>query len=95
MFSFNKEELLKSIGCEDVKSYMLVNNYGYTFVKSGFKFDLRHWLNCYGADVDYWLLDGYNQVTKQYASLDGSSYKHFDKFEDAFEFLKLYMKGGE
>lgn len=84
-FEFNKEFALIKAGCENVKSYMLVNNYGYTFTKGDVKFDLRHWLNCYGEDVNYWSLDGHKIDTKDYVRLDKST---FDKFDEALEFIK-------
>ena len=47
-------QMLIDAGCTNVKYYALINNDGYTFVKNGVRYDVRHWLNCYGADVDYW-----------------------------------------
>ena len=64
---------------------MLVNNYGYTFTKGDVKFDLRHWLNVYGEDVNYWSLDGHQIDTKDYVKLDKST---FDAFDEALEFIK-------
>ena len=84
-FEFEKEEVLEQAGCENVEIYMLVNNYGYTFTKGDVKFDLRHWLNCYGAEVNYWSLDGHNKNTKDYVRLDKST---FDTFDEALEFIK-------
>ena len=52
----NEKELLKNIGCEDIKYYALVNNDGLTFYKNNIKYDLRHVVNCYGADCDYYTL---------------------------------------
>lgn len=84
-YEFGKEEVLEQAGCENVEIYMLVNNYGYTFKKGDVKFDLRHWLNCYGCDVNYWSLDGHNIDTKDYVKLEKST---FDKFDEALEFIK-------
>ena len=53
----DERELLESVpGIENVEYYGLINNYGYHFKLKGFEYDLRHWLNCYGADVDDWSL---------------------------------------
>lgn len=85
MLKFNKEDELRNAGCENVDGYMLVNNYGYTFTKGDIKYDLRHWLNCYGADVDYWSLNGHKIGTKDYVKLDKGTFK---SFEEALEFIK-------
>ena len=82
---FNKEQELRNAGCENVESYMLVNNYGYTFTKGDVKFDLRHWLNCYGEDVNYWSLDGHKIGTKEYIKLEKATFRNF---EEALEFIK-------
>lgn len=51
------EQIIKELkaieGVEDVKSYTLVNNYGFTFVKNGKHYDIRRWKNCYGADLGW------------------------------------------
>ena len=47
---------LEGMGLSEISSYMLVNNYGYTFKYKGVRYDLRHWLNCYGASIDSWEL---------------------------------------
>lgn len=47
---------LESMGLSKISSYMLINNYGFTFEYKGQRYDLRHWLNCYGASVDSWEL---------------------------------------
>ena len=49
--------LLVSIeGVTNIKHYLLVNNEGYTFEYRGFKFDLRHWRNCYGVAMNNYSL---------------------------------------
>ena len=49
--------LLESIeGVTNIKHYLLVNNEGYTFEYRGFKFDLRHWRNCYGVEMNNYSL---------------------------------------
>lgn len=45
---------LQEIGCENVESYSLCSNYGYTFSKGGVKYDLRCWENCYGVYGGGW-----------------------------------------
>ena len=70
----NQETALKSVGCKDIERYTLINNYGYSFIKDGVKYDLRNWLNCYGEAVDYWELSKVE--------------KCFDTFKEAVEFIK-------
>jgi hypothetical protein len=41
-------------GGEIVDSYSLVNNYGYIIMVDGNKYDVRHWLNVYGASCNIW-----------------------------------------
>ena len=77
---FKDEEMLKSVGCENIKWYALVNNDGYTFIKNGVKFDLRHILNVYEAECNYYTLDSIEPDIKLY--------KSFDRFNDVIEFLK-------
>ena len=48
-----KEELEKIDGVKNVEYYGLVNNYGYTLEKNGKQFDIRRWVNCYGADLKW------------------------------------------
>ena len=50
------EESLKNVGAENIEAYTLINNHGVKFTKKGVKYDLRHWLNLYGTDVDFWKL---------------------------------------
>lgn len=46
------KELLKSRGCENIESYVLISNWGYRFIYKGLKCDIRYWANCYGACLD-------------------------------------------
>lgn len=71
----NEKELLQNAGAENVQGYCLVNNNGYTFNKNGCKYDLRHWLNCYGCDVDYYTL------------FEKTTTRMFDTFEQAIEYI--------
>ncbi len=70
----DQEKLLIEAGCENVRPYTLINNYGFTFTKNGTKYDLRHWQNVYGAEVDFWDISG----------LKGA----FNTFEAALEIIK-------
>ena len=45
---------LEALGVKEFSYYALINNYGYHFNYKEIRYDFRHWLNCYGADVDYW-----------------------------------------
>lgn len=51
---------LKNI--KDIKSYTLINNYGYTFTKKGKKHDLERIESLYGVDCG-WSLDGTHNLT--------------------------------
>ena len=77
---FKDEEMLKSVGCSDIKWYALINNDGYKFTKDGVRYDLRHVVNVYGADCDYYTLDSITPEIKLY--------KSFNKFDDVIAFLK-------
>lgn len=72
-----KRKTLESIeGVTNVEGYCLVSNDGYTFEKAGNRYDLRHWLNCYGCSVDYWTVSG-----------NGFN-KSADTFDEAVEIIK-------
>ena len=68
---FEKEvkevEIIKKYGGYDIKHYTLINNYGYTFKIGKLSFDARHWLNCYGVDVNYWTCNVTNINSTEYA----------------------------
>lgn len=85
MMSDVREEALKGLGFDSVKYYSLINNYGYTFISKGIKYDLRRWLNCYGCDVDYWSLDGRDIESGKYVNVACGTFK---TFEDVIEYLK-------
>ena len=63
----NDELLLKEAGATAIKFYMLINNYGYTFIKNGIKYDLRFWANCYGCALNHWSISGGNTPIKDNA----------------------------
>lgn len=70
----NRELALEVVGCVNVNGYDLIENYGYTFIKDNVKYDLRHWLNCYGEAVDFWELSKVN--------------KDFDTFEEVIKYVR-------
>lgn len=74
---------LKEKGFKNVNSYVLINNEGCTFECGSVKYDLRHWLNCYGCDVDYYTLDGKDIENEKYISC-GS----FNKLKDVIEYIE-------
>lgn len=47
------KEALGKLGVE-FQEYNLVNNHGVTAETDQHSIDIRHWLNLYGVDVDYW-----------------------------------------
>lgn len=58
MFGYDVEMgIIKSFGGSHITSYSLINNYGYKFKIGDKDCSIRHWLNCYGCDVDYWESD--------------------------------------
>lgn len=70
----NFVQRLKDIGCENVKGYTLISNYGYAFTKNGKRYDLRYWANCYGIALDYWSISDFDVS--------------FDNLDEAFDFIK-------
>ena len=74
----HEKKALNDAGVENIKSYCLINNDGYTFTKNGTPYDFRHWLNCYGASVDFYTLtDTANNTSKS-----------FDDFDNAIDYIK-------
>ena len=52
-----EKEIINSFkDVEIIKEYNLINNYGYIIRIKDFHsdIDIRHWLNMYGAEVNYW-----------------------------------------
>ena len=80
-----EEKKLQELGFEEVKWYGLINNDGYTFKKNDIKYDLRHWVNCFGAEVNFWSLSGWVDGSRENVKLDKSS---FDTFDEALNFIK-------
>ena len=74
---------LINVGCKNVQYYSLINNYGFRFTFENTKYDLRHWLNVYGASVDFWSLTGKDLKTNEYVSI-----KEVRTFEQAIEYFK-------
>jgi len=75
--------------CKNVHPYALINNYGYTFIKGGRTFDLRHWKNFYGERVNYWTI----WITSEEISEKGFisyhlSQSRFNTFDEAVEYIK-------
>lgn len=63
---------LKLAGCENIKRSVLVSNESYLFTKNNINYEMRHWLNCYGCEVDFWSVND----------------KDFDTYEEAIEYIK-------
>lgn len=49
-----KEIIMEYKNIKLIEEYSLVSNYGYVVELNGKRYDLRHWLNVYGVDTDYW-----------------------------------------
>lgn len=67
---------LKELKLENLEQYSLINNYGFKFTINGLKYDLRHVLNVYGAETDFWTLANKDKKIG------------FDTFEEVLEALK-------
>lgn len=49
------KEIIQNHGYIVLEDYMLINNYGIIFSTDGSnRIDARHWLNIYGAEVNYY-----------------------------------------
>lgn len=72
------EKKLIELGCEGISYYSLINNYGYDFTKNGVHYNIRHWLNCYGVEVDFWTLENY----------ENQNMSSFDTVENLIEAIK-------
>ena len=48
------KEIIENNGGVIVKDYTLINNYGVTFELNEIPYDARHWINCYGCEVNYY-----------------------------------------
>lgn len=46
--------ILERYGAQNIRSYILISNSGYVFDLDGGTYDLRHWRNIYGAQVDHY-----------------------------------------
>lgn len=57
------EEMLRQEGAENIRHYSLVSNSGFAFDLNGEHYDLRHWRNVYGCEVDYWSCCGNEAIT--------------------------------
>ena len=71
---------LKALNLNDLEQYSLINNYGFIFTINGLKYDLRHVLNVYGAETDFWTLTTKDKEIG------------FDTFEEVLETLKELSK---
>lgn len=57
--SLKKEkEIIERNNAKIIDTYNLVNNYGYKILFNNNEYDLRHYLNIYGQEVNYWEVSG-------------------------------------
>lgn len=77
--------ILKKHGAQEIRYYSLINNSGYVFTLDGSRYDLRHWRNIYGVEVDH-----YNYVTTKDASEETSK-----KLRAILEEIKEAIRGAE
>lgn len=64
------------------EDFPLINNYGWEWETDGVTYNVRHVLNSYGCDVDYWLFLDTSKIGTKGCS------KTFDNFNEAYEYLK-------
>ena len=50
-------DVIKKYGGEEISSYTLINNNGYTFSLGYLVIDARYWRNFYGAECNSWTVD--------------------------------------
>ena len=75
-------DIIKSI-IPQAESYTLINNYGWAWNFNGYRYDLRHVLNVYGCEVDFWDLSIYDPASKKHIGGKDSM-----SFDEAIEELK-------
>ena len=73
------KNIIEKHGGENIKSYCLVNNHGYTFTLKGVKCDLRHWLNVYGVHSDFWAI---------HTTGEKAEAKHFTSEQEARDYME-------
>lgn len=64
-FLQKERDAILSSGFEIVDDYSLVNNYGYKIKLNNTEYDLRHWKNIYGIEVDYWSVDNKSKASEE------------------------------
>lgn len=79
-----KEKIRRVKGVSEVKEYSLVSNYGVTFKKGGYSFDIRYWANCYGVALNYWSI----MPSKEFAA-DGKNVNGPKTAHDLSEFVPV------
>lgn len=93
-YTFDIEErIIESFGGTDIIGYTLINNYGYKFKIHEKECSVRHWLNCYGCDVNYWEndLNDNDEIVKQICeTLNEYSQGRMSEFT-----IKLLMEGND
>lgn len=79
--------LLTKLGVEFEK-YFLVNNHGINFISEKYKVDIRHWLNVYGVQTDYWSMEVFDKETKKHLAHHNLPYEMTQ--EQLVEIIKQY-----
>jgi hypothetical protein len=81
-------QVLKSNKDFQVDIYQLVNNHGYYINYKGHRFDLRHWLNVYGQETDFWNM--WSNTTSTFKTKDvNENITH----EDLINLMEEIIKG--
>lgn len=81
-FSFKEEDKIIKEIIPNAEYFPLINNYGWEWEINGNRYNVRHELNCYGVECDFWeYLDLQKIGTKE-------CYRNFSTFEEMINFLK-------
>jgi hypothetical protein len=83
--NMKETELVNGLNLDNLNWYTLISNYGFTFTINDNKFDVRHWLNDYGFEVDYWSITDLSKWGTKGCS------QTFKTLEETIEYIKTLL----